>query len=275
MTATGYQFRGRRRRSGAPPSSATSVAKRCNRPISIGFRPSCRSTHAPSHSISTGQTRAQVPPSRFSAKIVAAAASGSSRAIAATKPGTSTPAGHAVTHGASAYGPPHSRHRSASTIASGLVNGETSSSKTLLRMWSDCCHYHESGRRPPGSHRGAYGRVSVERRNICSGAADLIEDFPLPGEKRPGDPRVALEQWPPIVERGEKRPMERLVDESVDDPLHLVPLEDEHDLICGRDRRCAAPARFRRDRMADRARSARLRAARRRSSGERRLQSVP
>ena len=130
MTATGYQFRGRRRRRGVPPSSATSVAKRCNRPISIGFRPSCRSTHAPSQSISTGQTRAQVPPSRFSAKIVAAAASASSRAIAATKPGTSTPAGHAVTHGASAYGPPHSRHLSASTTASGLVNGETSSSKT-------------------------------------------------------------------------------------------------------------------------------------------------
>ena len=27
--------------------------------------------------------------------------------------------------------------------------------------------------------------------------------------------------------------MERLVDESVDDPLHLVTLEDEHNLICG------------------------------------------
>jgi hypothetical protein len=38
----------------------------------------------------------------FSAKIVSAAVAGSEAAIAATKPGTSTSAGHAVTHGASA-----------------------------------------------------------------------------------------------------------------------------------------------------------------------------
>jgi len=49
-----------------------------------------------------GQTRAHVPPSRFSAKTIRAASSGSSRATAATNAGTSTDAGQASTHGATA-----------------------------------------------------------------------------------------------------------------------------------------------------------------------------
>ena len=87
-------------------------------------------TQAPSHRTSTGQTRAQVPPSRFSAKIVSAAAAGSSAAIAPMKRGTSTPAGQATMQGAGAWGPPHSRQRSASRSASVRVSGGRSSSKT-------------------------------------------------------------------------------------------------------------------------------------------------
>jgi hypothetical protein len=57
---------------------------------------------APSHITSTGQTRAHVAPRRFWSKTSAAAPSGSPSAIAATNPGTSTPAGQATTQGAGA-----------------------------------------------------------------------------------------------------------------------------------------------------------------------------
>ena len=52
-----------------PSVSAASAAWRWSRPISIGSRPSWTSTQAPSQRSSVGHTRAQVPPSRFSAKI--------------------------------------------------------------------------------------------------------------------------------------------------------------------------------------------------------------
>ena len=73
-------------------------------------RPSWARTQAPSHSVSTGQTRAHVPPSRFSAKI---APRGALRvAVARSRRRTRErrrPAGHAAAQGAGAYGPPHSR----------------------------------------------------------------------------------------------------------------------------------------------------------------------
>lgn len=40
------------RRSGAPSASATSVANRCSLPISIGFRPSCRTPLVTAYSVS-------------------------------------------------------------------------------------------------------------------------------------------------------------------------------------------------------------------------------
>jgi hypothetical protein len=44
---------------------------------------------------------------------------------------------------------------------------------------------------------------------------------------------VVFEQRPPIVQRGHHGPVERLIDETVDDPLHFAPLEDEDDFVRG------------------------------------------
>jgi hypothetical protein len=48
------------------------MAKRCRRPISIGFWRLPWSTQAPSQSTSTGQTRAQLAPRTFASRIVLA-----------------------------------------------------------------------------------------------------------------------------------------------------------------------------------------------------------
>ena len=68
-------------------------------------RPSWSRTQSRWQSISTGQTRAQVPPRTFSAKIVARGRRrGRRRRSAPTNRGTSTPAGQATAHGAGAWG---------------------------------------------------------------------------------------------------------------------------------------------------------------------------
>ena len=89
--------------------------------------PSCRARRLPRRAPRPGRRARTSPPSMFSAKIVSAAGAGSPSAISAMKRGTSTPAGHATVQGAGAYGPPHSRQRSASSTASVRPSGGRSS----------------------------------------------------------------------------------------------------------------------------------------------------
>ena len=80
---------------------AVSVAKRCKRPISTGLPSAASRTQASSHSVSVGQTRAQMPPRMFWLQIVLAAASGVPVAIWRMKSGMSMAVGQAVMQGAS------------------------------------------------------------------------------------------------------------------------------------------------------------------------------
>jgi hypothetical protein len=55
-----------------------------------------------------------------------------------------------------------------------------------------------------------------------------------PAEPLARDPRSSIEDLPPLLERAMKLVVKRFVDQLVDDPLDLVALEHEHDLV-GRD----------------------------------------
>ena len=101
-------------------SLTKSVAKRCSRPISIGFSSRSCNTHAPSHKTLVGHTRAHEAPRMLAVRIVRAAPTSLCVAIFLIKPGTSIPVGHAAMHGASKQ----YRQRSASTIASCARNGK-------------------------------------------------------------------------------------------------------------------------------------------------------
>ena len=95
-------------------SLTKSVAKRCKRPISIGFSSRSCNTHAPSHNTLVGHTRAHDAPRMLAVRIVRAAPTSLCVAIFLIKPGTSIPVGHAAMQGASKQ----YKHRSASTTAS-------------------------------------------------------------------------------------------------------------------------------------------------------------
>ena len=87
-------------KNGVPASRWASIATRCSAPIAIGRSIGPR-TQAPSHRLSTGQTRAHVPPSGLAARIVRALPPRLPVRIAWMKPGTSIPVGQARTQGAS------------------------------------------------------------------------------------------------------------------------------------------------------------------------------
>src|SRR6266545_2250157 len=111
-------------------------------------------------------------------------------------------------------------------------------------------HLHHYGRLASAESRSASSLVPVAGRYIRaitdgyqwkgailrhldgSGHGGSVQDLPLPRVGRAGDSRLPLQQGPPLVERRQQGPVERLVDERVDDPLDLLPLENEDDLVC-------------------------------------------
>ncbi|MDT4815426.1 hypothetical protein FQZ97_484540 [compost metagenome] len=91
-----------RTNSGAPGASKkASVAWRCSRPISTGLLSLLLRTQACSQSTSVGQTRAHMPPSGFSSRMVRAAPRRLPSAMRRMKVGMSMPVGQAVWQGAS------------------------------------------------------------------------------------------------------------------------------------------------------------------------------
>src|SRR6266508_1712431 len=107
-------------------------------------------------------------------------------------------------------------------------------------------HLHHYGRLASAESRSASSLVPVAGRYIRaitdgyqwkgailrhldgSGHGGSVQDLPLPRVGRAGDSRLPLQQGPPLVERRQQGPVERLVDERVD----LLPLENEDDLVC-------------------------------------------
>ena len=80
---------------------AASTACRCSRPMAIGVRSQVLYTHAPTHSTSTGQTRAHEYPSRLADRITRAEPRRLPVPILRMNVGMSMPVGQAWTHGAS------------------------------------------------------------------------------------------------------------------------------------------------------------------------------
>ncbi len=195
-TATRRSFANAAARGQAPFAYAQSVAYRWSAPISIGGRPSWTRTQSRWQSTSTGQTRAHVPPRMFSAKIVDAAEPTSPVAIAATKVGTSTPAGHPATHGAGACGPPHSRQRSASARAASAVSGGRSSRSTssMTALMSEVCGARK-GRPSASAPSRSVGRPQlghVFRRWLGAAAHSTVG---LKFDKGGNDDRPRRHQW--------------------------------------------------------------------------------
>ncbi|MNN61043.1 hypothetical protein D3C81_1762580 [compost metagenome] len=100
ITATFKPLSGPGANTRSPLFIAVSVAKRCSKPIVIGFE-AALSTQAPSHSCSVGQTREQEAPTGLSSIITLAEPFKLPVAIFLINDGILMPVGHAFMQGAS------------------------------------------------------------------------------------------------------------------------------------------------------------------------------